>query len=537
MQRHCFVFLVALIAAAALPISGPAAADICEGVSPIQASGLVSVVVETGLSGRPLLVTAPPDDPDRIFIVEQDGIVWVKQRGSAPGVRSQYINISATVATGNNEQGLLGMAFAPDFATSKRFYLSFTRVGGSNFVGGYEEDPNNPNVALTAATGLYIGQPQPQGNHNGGHLAFGPDGYLYLGIGDGGSANDSGTGHSTCGNGQDEGTMLGSIIRFDPSGAASEPSDCGSGLYTIPSDNPFVDGAGGDCDEIWATGLRNPWRWDFDPATGDLYIADVGQNCWEEINYVAGTSNGGENYGWRSMEASHCFNSTDAGNCNPNAQFCSGSPTCNDSSLITPVLETSHAGFTCSITGGHVYRGCRISNLQGHYFWGDYCDGKVNSFLIDGGATSLETDWSATVDPTSSLLFSLTSFGKDAQGEIYVVNRNGIISKLTPPLSDYEVAGNGVVDTDQFLLNKNSDWSWEDLAYNAMFPLDYYSVYRGQPGGTFDCLQSTLASSWVGDSNIPQAGELFAYLVTASANGDESSGGTSRTLGLACSAP
>lgn len=533
-KRTSWIFLASALAVA---LTMPTHANVCEGVSPVRASGLISVVVETGLTGRPLLVTAPPDDTDRIFIVEQDGIVWVKQRGSAPGVRTQYVDVSAFLATGNNEQGLLGMAFAPDFETSRKFYLSYTRIGGSNFVVEYEQDPNNPNVALTPATGTYIGQTQPQGNHNGGHIAFGPDGYLYLSIGDGGSANDSGSGHAVCGNGQDEGTMLGSIIRFDPRGNASAPSDCGLGSYTIPADNPFLDGAGGDCDEIWATGLRNPWRFDFDPANGDLYIADVGQNCWEEINYVPGSSAGGENYGWRSMEASHCFNTTDAFNCNPTSQFCSGSPSCNDSSLTQPVLETSHAGFTCSITGGHVYRGCRIANLQGHYFWGDYCDGGVNSFLIDAGSTSLETDWSGTVDPTSALLFSLTSFGKDAQGEIYVVDRDGIISKLTPPLSDYEVAGNGVIGADQLLLSKSGDWSWEDLAFNAMFPLDYYSVYRGQPNGTFDCIDSTTSTQWPGDPNVPQSGELFAYLVTATDGATESSGGSGRDLGASCSAP
>lgn len=520
---------------------GPAVADVCDGVSPVEASSLVSVVVETGLTGRPLLVTAPPDDADRIFIVEQDGFIWVKQRGSALGVRSLYLDVSGRITTVNNEQGLLGMAFAPDFDTSGLFYISYTRPGGVagiSVLARYQQDPMNPNLALPMTLGNFFSLPQTEGNHNGGHIEIGSDGYLYFGLGDGGGGNDSGGDHSTCGNGQDTAKLLGSMIRIDPTGTAPNARECGLGTYTIPDGNPLADGVGGDCDEIWASGLRNPWRWTFDPANDDLYIADVGQACWEEVNWVSGASTGGENYGWRSMEGSHCFDPNNSNNCNPLGVICPGAPGCNDASLTLPVWETQQIGFTCSITGGYVYRGCRVNNLQGHYFWGDYCDGQVRSFLISGGVPTMETNWTPTVDPGGAYQFDLTSFGRDAQGEVYVVDRDGIITALVPPLGDFEVSGQGVLDVDTFTLSKTGSWSWEDLQFNSMHPVEYYSVYRGAPGGTFDCLDSTESTTWLGDASTPAAGGLFAYLVTATnLAGDETSGGSGRTLGLGCAAP
>lgn len=534
-----FVLIVCLLLVA------PFQAAVCDGVSPVEASTLVSIVAENGLTGRPLLVTAPPGDKDRIFIVEQDGFIWVKQRGSALGVRSLYLDLSGVVTILGNEQGLLGMDFAADFDTSGEFYVSYTRPGGGALNPGittlatYEQDPMNPNQANPVPITVFFSLAQPQSNHNGGNIQTGSDGFVYFGLGDGGGANDQGTGHATCGNGQDNTTLLGKLIRIDPTGSSPNPPDCGLGTYTIPDLNPLADGPGGDCDEIWATGLRNPWRWTFDPANDDLYIGDVGQECWEEVNWVPGTSTGGENYGWRVMEGTQCFNPSTPSTCNPTAAFCLGSPACNDPSLTLPVLESPQTSGACAMTGGYVYRGCRITNLQGHYFWSDFCDGRINSFLIDAGVPKLQRDWTATVDPAPPLLtFSMTSFGRDGEGELYAVDRGGTILKLAPPLSDFEVSGQGVFDSDAFRLSADANWIWEDLEFNSMHPIEYYSVYSGSPDGNFDCIQSTTSTDWVGDPAVPGPGGLFAYLVTATnPGGVETSGGAGRRLNTPCAAP
>jgi glucose/arabinose dehydrogenase len=514
----------------------PAHAQVCDGISPVEATSLVSVVVESGL-GDPILVTAPPGDAGRFFIVEQNGLIWVKQRGSAPGVRSLYLDLSGVITTGGNEQGLLGMAFDPDFETSGLFYVSYTRPGGTagvSVLARYQQDPMNPNQAIPTSTGNVFSLVQPQTNHNGGHIEVGNDGYLYFGLGDGGGGGDSGTGHSQCGNGQDPTNLLGAMIRIDPTGTAPNARECGLGTYTIPDGNPLADGVGGNCDEIWATGLRNPWRWTFDPATNDLYIADVGQDCWEEVNWISGASIGGENYGWPSMEGQQCFTGNAPPICDPMGTVCPGAPSCNDASLTLPVWEVQQGAGACSITGGYVYRGCRMANYQGHYFWTDYCDGRVRSFLISVGAPTLEVDHSATIAPS----FGITSFGRDGQGEVYTVHQNGTIRKLVPPLSDFEVSGNGVLDTETFLLSDSGDWTWEDLRYNSSHPVDYYSVYRTTLGGIFDCIHATNATSWAGDTATPLPGEVYAYLVTATnASGVETSGGAGRTLGIDCPAP
>ena len=518
----------------------PAYGQVCDGVSPVEASGLTSIVVDSGYTGRPLLVTAPPGDTDRIFIVEQNGKIHVKQRGTPAGTHSVYLDLTATVTSVGNEQGLLGMTFAADFATSRLFHVSYTAPGGAGVttLATYQQSLLNPNKADPVPVATFFTLSQPQSNHNGGNVVIGGDGFLYFGLGDGGGANDSGGGHAACGNGQSDTTLFGKIIRIDPSGSSPNPPDCGTGSYTIPNGNPLADGPGGDCDEIWATGVRNPWRFAFDDNNDDLYIADVGQNCYEEVNWIPGSSTGGENYGWRVMEGAHCFNPANPGNCNSIGVVCAGSPNCNDPSLTIPVLEVPRPGITCSITGGYPYRGCRVSNLQGHYFWGDFCDGEVRSFLMNAGVATMQTNWTSTVDPGGTLLFSLTSFGLDGQGEIYIVDRDGPIRMLIPPLPDFEVSGEGVIDPEYFKLCDVVDWSWEDLALNSMHPIDFYSVYRGTPGGVFDCIHSTTGTTWTGDLTPPGVGQVLAYLVTATnADGDETSGGDGRILNLACAAP
>ena len=520
----------------ALVLAGPVTAAVCDGVSPVNNTTLESVVIANGLD-EPILVLSPPGDTDRLFFVSQNGEIRVKQRGTPPGTHSLYLDVSGLITNLGNEQGLLGMAFDPDFQNNRRFYLSYTRVGGNGItvIARYEQDPLDPDQAdpLTPPA-LLMTLAQPENNHNGGHIAFGPDGFLYIGLGDGGGGGDQ---HGACGHGQNLGTLFGAMLRIDPNNNASEPSDCGGvGAYTIPDDNPFVDGLGGDCDEIWAYGLRNPWRWSFDSANGDLYIADVGQSCWEEVNWVAGGGAGGENYGWRQMEGTHCYNPSQG--CNAvNAANCT--PACNDPSLTLPVTDFLQFNLLpCSVTGGYVYRGCRMPNFDGTYFYGDYCDGRVRSFEISGGAAINADDWTAQVDPGGALLFGLTSFGTDAQGEIYITDQSGEVRKLMPPLADMEVSGIGVLDAEQFLPNNNADWTWEDLEFNSMRPISHYNVYSGQPGGTFACIHSTIDTSWTGDPSVPAPGSLLAYLVTGVDGASESSGGNPpRTLTSPCAAP
>jgi len=508
------------------------AQGVCDGVAPVQNTTLQGVEVVTGLTGRPLYVTAPPGDTDRIFIVEQDGLIWVKQRGTSPGTYSLFLDISASVETGGNEQGLLGMAFDPDYDTNGYFYVNYIRAtAGNTIIARHQVSAGDPDIAnVTGATIMAFGQ--PESNHNGGHIAFGPDGYLYIATGDGGGGGDI---HGTCGNGQNTGNVLGALLRIDPHATGGTSSDCAGGSYTNPASNPLSDGAGGDCDEIWAYGLRNPWRFSFDTDNGDLYIGDVGQGCWEEIDWVPGTSTGGENYGWRQMEGAHCYNPSQG--CFGTNVSCTGSPNCNDPSLTDPVVDFTSVG-ACSVTGGYVYRGCRMPNFEGTYFYGDYCDGSIRSFEIAGGVAINPATWQGQVDPTSSLLFGLTSFGTDAQGEIYIADRSpGSIVKMMPPYADLEVSGAGAAD--RFLLNRTGNWSWEDVEYSTMHPTDYYQVYRGTPDGTFECIHSTASTDWAGgDALEPASGQLLAYLVTAVDGTDETSGGTPpRTLTSPCAAP
>jgi hypothetical protein len=361
-------------------------------------------------------------------------------------------------------------------------------------------------------------------------MLFGPDRMLYISMGDGGGAHDQ---HGTCGNGQNRGSLLGKIIRLDVSD--EDPNniaeDCGNAgaAYRIPTGNPLSDGPGGACDEIWAYGLRNPWRFSLDRLTGDMYIGDVGQNCWEEINAVSGPGPG-RNYGWRQMEANHCFIAPPPINCDPAPVACGTSPACNDPSLTDPVVEFSHSG-ACSVTGGYAYRGCLLPALAGRYFYGDFCGGFVRSFVFSGGVATNPGTHTAQLDPGGGLVNGLTSFGEDAEGEIYIVDRSGTILKIVPPLSALEVSGPGAADQ---LTLQPGPWTWEDLNRTTGHPINHYRVYRGQPGGTFQCVLRTTATSWpTGDVTDPAPGAQFAYIVQAldAGNAQTSTGSPPRTLG------
>jgi glucose/arabinose dehydrogenase len=532
--------LIAYAATGALSLAGATAtahaAGPCDGVSKTSNTALKSVVVATGLA-RPLYVTAPPGDTARIFVVEQDGFIRIHRHGGAPATTTLFLDLSGTVQASPalDEMGLLGLAFDPDYATNGRFYVYYTEgtyPGGPYFVvlARYNVSAGNPDQADPGSEVRLIRYQKPGGasNHNGGQLQFGSDGFLYIDTGDGGGGGDL---HGACGNGQDLTMVLGKILRIDVRGidpAATAP-DCAAvgSNYTVPSTNPFRDGPGGKCDEIWAYGLRNPWRASFDAGNGDFYIADVGQNCWEEIDWIPAGTGAGRNFGWRQMEGTHCFDPGNPSNCNPAGVICGGSPACNDSSLTLPILTYGHSGSPsgCAVTGGYAYRGCRMTGFQGTYFYGDYCSGWIKSFdVIDGAATN-QQDWTASVAPGGGVP-NLTSFGVDAQGEIYMTARSGTVLKLVPPFPDLEVSGSGAAST--LLLDKTGDWTWEDVFLATDEPVSFYRVYRGIPNGAFTCVLKAVTPRWPagGDATVPAAGQLFAYVVSAvNAAGEETSTG------------
>lgn len=378
-------------------------------VSDAEAVPITTTVIASGLN-RPIYVTATPGLPDHLFVVEKRGIIKVIDLTTNTVLATPLLNINSIVVNpidGNDERGLLGLAFHPDYASNRLFYVDYINNSSNTVIALYKADggglTTNP---ATATTLLTISQPET--NHNGGCLQFGPDGMLYIGSGDGGGANDQ---HGAIGNGQNLGTLLGKMLRLDVSLASP----------FVPADNPFV-GAGNPLDEIWAFGLRNPWRFSFDRLTGDLYIADVGQGSREEVDFVPASSTGGENYGWRCMEGNVCTPFPGGPNC-----------TCNGANLTDPVFVYSHGGspFRCSINGGYVYRGLEIPGENGNYFYGDFCSGQVWSFAMVGGVATGNTQRFAF-----GIAFAMTSFGEDNQGEIYLVSgigtTNGTIRKIVP---------------------------------------------------------------------------------------------------------
>ncbi|HYH82840.1 MAG TPA: PQQ-dependent sugar dehydrogenase [Longimicrobium sp.] len=353
---------------------------------PITGAGVRLVEVARGFE-QPLYVTAPPGDA-RLFVVEQVGRIRVVQNGAV--VQAPFLDVSAKISSGG-EQGLLSVAFHPSYASNGFFYVYYTDRAGDTRVERYHAAPG-ASTADAASAQLVLAVAQPYANHNGGLLMFGPDGKLYVGLGDGGSGGDP---H---GNGQNPATLLGKILRLDVD--AAQP-------YAIPADNPFA-GQAGKRGEIWVTGLRNPWRYAFDRDAGLLYVADVGQNQWEEVN-VLPAATGGQNLGWNLMESMHCY----------------GAGGCVQQGLTLPVLEYSHDD-GCSITGGFVYRGSAVPAVRGHYFYSDYCRGWLRSFRWTGSAVADARQWEV------GDLGSVSSFGEDAARELYVTTTSGRVLKLAP---------------------------------------------------------------------------------------------------------
>lgn len=343
--------------------------------------------VATSLA-RPLLLTNANDGTNRMFVVEQAGYIWVMEGGQI--LTQPFLDVSGLVSRDANERGLLGLAFHPNFADNRQFYINYTDVSGNTAVVRYTVLEANANVADPSSASFVIQIEQPYPNHNGGDLAFGPDGYLYIGMGDGGSQGDPQN------NGQNPQALLGKMLRLDVDSA--EP-------YAAPPDNPYATDPT-FATEVWAMGLRNPWRFSFDRLTGDLYIADVGQNQWEEVNFQpAGVA--GVNYGWDIMEA--------------NTRY-SGDPVIDG--LTAPFAEYSHSEGGCSVTGGYVYRGSELPALNGVYFYGDYCSGIIWSSFRDASG-----EWQTNVFMDTN--YSISSFGEDEAGELYLVNQGGSILKLT----------------------------------------------------------------------------------------------------------
>jgi hypothetical protein len=338
----------------------------------------------------PIGLTSPPDDP-RLFVLERGGRIRVIQDGAVlPG---PFLDISAKVST-EGEQGLLGLAFVPDYASSGRFLVHYSDVAGVSRISAFQVSPD-PNRADPASEVSLLTLAHLSAFHQGGQLAFGPDGMLYVSFGDGGSARRDDDGRA-----QSLGDLYGSVLRIDVSSGSA---------YTVPADNPFVETAGA-LPEIWSYGLRNPWRFSFDRTTGDLYVADVGQSDWEEVNRAraADGSGRGLNFGWNVMEGPDCVR---AG--------------CDQTGLTPPTVLYDH-GIGCAIIGGYVYRGAALPSLQGQYLFGDLCLGWVKSF-----AAADETP--APVDqPDLSPGESITSFGEDAAGELYILTERGSVFKIVP---------------------------------------------------------------------------------------------------------
>ena len=369
--------------------------------------GVATETFITGLSS-PIFVTNADDGSGRIFIVEQNGIIKVADAsGNVNG--TNFLNVSS-ISSCCGERGLLGLAFHPDYDgdTNRKFYINYTNNAGSTVVAEYETFSGLPDVANPSTARILLTIPQPFTNHNGGWIGFGPDGYLYISTGDGGSGGDPGNRSQDITN-----QLLGKMLRIDVDGSNSS-----NGQYGIPADNPFV-GVTGD-DEIWHVGLRNAWRNSFDRETGDFWIADVGQNAIEEINFQPASSSGGENWGWRCYEGNNTFNTS---GCGPASNY------------DFPVHTFNHASGRCSVTGGYVYRGCAMPDMIGHYFFADYCSGQIWERDPDTGV----------VTELFNLSFGLTTFGEDEDGELYFAI-GSTVTKLVPASFD-DVNGNGVPDS------------------------------------------------------------------------------------------
>ncbi len=401
----------------------------------------LSLVQITSIGSRAVAVRNAGDGSNRIFIVQQSGIIWIYDLNTSTLLGTPFLNIETSVDDGGNEQGLLGLAFHPDYASNGYFYVNFTRDPGPGLdrtaIVRFQVSAADANIADSASALTIIEIEQEFSNHNGGDIHFGPDGYLYIGMGDGGSGGDPND------RAQDPAWLLGKMLRIDVNGAMetfqgrNHPklgqagddlgviNKCGLvGNYDIPADNPY-DADGNTCDEIWAFGLRNPWRFSFDRQTGDMLIGDVGQNAREEVNFQPGESSGGENYGWDCREGSIFHES------------CTDPPT-----FVEPIIDYAHGTGVCSVVGGFVYRG-NITGFGGTYVYADVCSSQI-WFATEAGGWS-PTEWTESVSTPYS-------FGEDEAGELYISTASGNVYRF----SSAEMGG---IFDDDFETGDTTEWS------------------------------------------------------------------------------
>ncbi|HYU08160.1 MAG TPA: PQQ-dependent sugar dehydrogenase [Gemmatimonadales bacterium] len=352
---------------------------------------------------NPTFLAAPPGDTGRLFVTERIGRIRLLKHDVLQA--RPFLDIVGKMSSAD-ENGLYSMAFHPQYATNGRFYVFFTNLDGDIRVVRYVVS-SNPDSADESAADTILAVPHPIagttlpfGNHHGGQAQFGPDGMLYVSLGDGGCCGDP------LQNGQRTHTLNGKILRIDVDGATG---------YTVPGGNPFVSDTSFS-PETWAWGLRNPWRFSFDRQTGDLYIADVGQDAWEEVDVAAAPNAAwGLNYGWSIMEGTHCY----------------ASGTCDQTGITLPVIEYAHSNGACDVQGGYVYRGTRVTQLAGRYLYADYCAGFVRSFTYSGGVATQSRDWPALAAGGGGG-GGIVSFGEDARGELYIMTYGGTLYRIVP---------------------------------------------------------------------------------------------------------
>jgi hypothetical protein len=369
------------------PVPTPSSGSCAAGAPVAGVPSIAARLVAAGLRS-PLDLQSVREDRERLYVVEQGGRVRVVRTGQLQA--TPFLDVSDRISTGG-ERGLLGLAFHPRFAQNRRFFVNYTNREGDTHLAEFQA--SSADAASAATERVLLRVAQPFSNHNGGALAFGSDGYLYAGLGDGGSGGDP------LGNGQRLDTHLGKMLRIDVDAGAP---------YAVPADNPFR-GRAGALPEIWAFGLRNPYRFSFDRVTGELYVGDVGQGAVEEVD-VAAPRAGGQNYGWNVTEGSACYRPPSG---------------CDKAGITGPVFEYDHSQ-GCSVTGGVVYRGCRMPDLAGTYFFGDFCRGSVRSFRYASGQATDVREWGL------SGVSAVSSFGTDADGEVYVVDYDGEVYRLEP---------------------------------------------------------------------------------------------------------
>ncbi len=517
----------------------------CSGVEEVPGDFITLELVNVGLL-NPVDVGAPPGDAERLFVVEQAGRIRIIELSGDNLLMNPFLDIRSKVRSGG-ELGLLGLAFHPNYAENGYFFVYYTRNSGAicqtspppgclndiaaeSVIARYQVT-ENPNTAAGDSEVVLLSFCQPFGNHNAGQIAFGPlDGHLYIATGDGGSGGDP------CNSGQRTNSFLGKILRID----VDNPSEGRN--YGIPSENPFTAQDDGILDEIWALGLRNPWRFSFDPETGDLYIADVGQGAWEEVDYQPAmtpegeTYPGGDNYQWRQMEGNHTYSGATA--------LTAGTPK-------GPVYEYPHGTGLfkgCSITGGHVYRGCRMPNLRGAYFFADYCNDWVGTFRIEESTNGMgETVYAVADlrDRTAELnagilqdrLDDISSFGVDGRGEMYICDLNDtelfrivpVPPANNPPVAVIEITPpSGTVPLVEGKAEILLDGSSSDDGDGGTQTLSFEWSKVGDPGGDTilspDQAQTTVEFTELG---------IYTYRLTV----DDGADTDSAEIGITVSAP